>query len=156
MSAIKKRLAELGFTLPPPAPAVALYVPYVVTGNLAFISGQIPLENGQVKLTGRLGAEVDLAAGQKAAQLCALNILAQLNKACGGDLDRVKRCVKLGGFVASAPDFFDHSKIINGASDVMQQVFGETGRHARFAVGVSTLPLNSAVEVDAVFEINPA
>lgn len=154
MSDTEKRLVELGVTLPPPAPAVAAYVPFVITGNLVFIAGQLPLENGKVKYTGRLGTDIRLESGQEAAWLCGLNILAQLKAACGGDLDRVKRCVKLGGFVACATDFYDHSQVINGASGLMEKVFGERGRHARFAVGVNNLPLNAAVEVDAVFELS--
>jgi enamine deaminase RidA (YjgF/YER057c/UK114 family) len=154
MSAIDRRLTELNIVLPKPAAAVAAYVPYVVTGDLVFISGQLPLEDGAVKIKGALGAGVDLAAGQAAARLCALNILAQVKDACGGDLDRVMRCVKLGGFVASAPGFFDQPKVINGASELIEQVFGPPGKHARFAVGVASLPLGAAVEIDAVFEIS--
>jgi enamine deaminase RidA (YjgF/YER057c/UK114 family) len=150
---ISKRLTELGITLPQPSVPVASYVPFVVTGNLVFISGQLPMDNGQVAVTGRVGAEVDIAAAQKAARFCGLNILAQLKIACGGDLDRVVRCVKLGGFVSSAPDFYDQPKVVNGASELMEQVFGDVGKHARFAVGVGNLPRNAAVEVDAVFEI---
>jgi len=153
MSAISKKLAELGITLPAPTVPVAAYVPYVTTGNLVFISGQLPIENGQLNITGRLGESVDLASGQKAARICALNILSHLNNACGGDLDRVAVCVKLGGFVASAPDFFDQPQVINGASELMQQIFGEAGKHARFAVGVGNLPRNAAVEVDAIFAL---
>ena len=104
---------------------------------------------------GKLGAEVDLAQGQKAARASALNVLAQLNDACGGDLDRMQRCVKLGGFVASAPTFFDHPKVINGASELIEQIFGPAGRHARFALGVSSLPMDASVEIDAVFALKP-
>lgn len=153
MSAISKRLTELGVALPAPAAAIAAYVPYTMTGNLVFISGQLPLEGGRLIYTGRVGIDLDLATAQYAARLCAINILAQLNQACGGDLDRVQQCVKLGGFVASAPEFFDHPKVINGASEFIQDVFGAAGKHARFAVGVSNLPLNAAVEVDAVFSL---
>jgi enamine deaminase RidA (YjgF/YER057c/UK114 family) len=156
MSAILTRLKELGLTLPEPSAPLASYVPYIVTGNLVFISGQLPRDKGQITALGRVGAEVDPAAAQKAAQLCALHILTQLNAACGGDLDRVEQCVKLGGFVASAPDFFDHPKIVNGASELMEKLFGERGRHARFAVGVASLPMNAAVEVDAVFSLRSA
>jgi enamine deaminase RidA (YjgF/YER057c/UK114 family) len=111
------------------------------------------MENGEVKITGALGKEVDLALGQKAARLCGLNLLAHLKNACIGDLDRVKACIKLGVFVASAPGFFDQPKVANGASELMQEVFGEAGCHSRFAVGVSALPRNAAVEVDAVFAL---
>src|SRR5580700_2000746 len=107
MSVIAQRLAELGITLPKPPAAVAAYVPYVVTGNLVFISGQVAIQTDGSRITGRIGSDLDLAAGQNAARVCALNLLAQLNAACGGSLDKVERCVKLGGFVSSAPDFFD-------------------------------------------------
>ncbi len=153
MSVIAKKLADLGITLPAPAVPQAAYTPYVITGNLVFISGQLPMEDGKLNITGRLGAEVDIPTGQKAARLCALNILAHLNKACGGDLDKVAGCIKLGGFVASAADFFSQPEVMNGASELMQQVFGETGKHARFAVGVGNLPRNAAVEVDAIFAL---
>jgi enamine deaminase RidA (YjgF/YER057c/UK114 family) len=153
MTNITQKLIELGLTLPMPAAPVAAYVPYVITGNLVYISGQLPLENGELSIKGRLGDDVDIAAGQKAARLCALNILAHLSKACGGDLNKVERCVKLGGFVSSAADFYDHPKVMNGASELMEQVFGPAGQHARFAVGVANLPRNAAVEVDAVFAL---
>lgn len=149
---IDARLTELGITLPPaPAPA-ANYVPYVVTGNLVFISGQVAVAPGEKHL-GKLGSELTVEQGQKAARACALNILAQLREACGGDLDRVRRCVKLGGFVNCVPNFADMPKVVNGASDLMVEVFGDAGRHARFAVGAPNLPADFAVEVDAVFEI---
>jgi enamine deaminase RidA (YjgF/YER057c/UK114 family) len=153
MSVIAKRLAELGITLPQPPAAVAAYVPYVVTGNLVFISGQVPIAADGTRITGHVGQELDIAAGQKAARLCALNVIAQLNAACGGSLDKVERCVKLGGFIASAPGFYEQPKVMNGASELMQQVFGEAGKHARFAVGASNLPFNVAVEVDAIFAL---
>lgn len=148
---IDARLAELGIALPPaPAPA-ANYVPYVVTGNLVFISGQVAGTPDEKHL-GKLGAELTVEQGQKAARACALNILAQLRQACG-DLDRVRRCVKLGGFVNCAPDFADMPKVVNGASDLMVEVFGDAGRHARFAVGTNVLPRNVATEVEAIFEL---
>ena len=153
MSIIAKRLAELGITLPEPAKAVAAYVPFVISGNLVFISGQLPIENGVVACTGRAGADVDLARAQNAARLCALNLLAQLKDATGGDLDKVERCVKLGGFVASAPDFYEQPKVINGASELIEQVFGAAGKHARFAVGTSNLPRQATVEIDAIFSL---
>lgn len=148
-----ERLAKLGLILPPPVAAVAAYVPYVVTGNLVFISGQLPIENGQLKYAGSLGADVDIDTGYAAARLCAINIISQLNAACGGDLGRVERCVRLGGFVASAPGFFDQPKVANGASELIEQIFGEAGKHARAAVGVNNLPRNAAVEVDAIFAL---
>ncbi|MEE8274871.1 MAG: RidA family protein, partial [Alphaproteobacteria bacterium] len=123
------------------------------TGNLLFVSGQVTVWNGEFKFVGRLGADYDAEAGYQAARLCGLNIIAQVKAACGGDLDRVVRCVKLGGFVNSTADFTDQPKVVNGTSDLMVEVFGDKGRHARFAVGVPTLPLGVAVEVDAVFEI---
>jgi len=149
---IDARLKELGLELPAPNAPVANYVPYVVTGNLVFISGQVSMA-GSEKVMGTVGKDLTVEQGQAAAKLCALTILAQAKAACGGDLDRVKRCVKLGGFVASGPDFKDHPKVINGASDLLVEVLGDAGRHARFAVGVPALPLGFAVEIDAVFEI---
>ena len=153
MYIVAERLVKLGITLPQPASALATYAPYVVAGNLVFISGQLPMENKRVAIKGRVGSEVSVADGQKAARLCALNILAHLHAACGGDLDRVAACVKLGAFVASAQDFYEQPKIVNGASELIEQVFGEAGRHARFAVGVGALPLNASVEIDAVFAL---
>ena len=153
MGQIDKRLAELGITLPVAAKPVANYVPWVRTGNLVFISGQGPVEDGKVVYPGCLGADVTLEEGAKSARLCGINVLAQLKDACGGDLDRVKRVVKLLGFVNAAPSFKDHPKVINGASDLMVEVFGEAGKHARSAVGAGSLPLNVAVEVEAIVEI---
>jgi len=155
MSKIDARLKDLGITLPEPPLAVAAYVPFVITNSLVFVSGQLPLENGTVKALGHVGKDIDLPTAQQAARLCALNILAQVHAACGGDLDRVAQCVKLGGFVSSTPDFFDQPKVINGASELMEQVFGKAGCHARFAVGVSSLPRNAAVEIDAIFALTP-
>lgn len=152
-SAIEQKLSALGIILPVPAAPVAAYVPYVITGSLAFFSGQLPMENGVVKTTGRLGDDVDLVAGAAAARLCGINLLAQLKQACGGDLGRVARCVRLGGLVASTPEFADHSKVVNGASELMLEVFGESGRHARTSIGVASLPLNAAVEVEGLFEL---
>ncbi len=141
------RLAELGITLPKPAAPVASYVPVVVSGGMAYVSGQIAFSDGKV-ITGKLGADVTLEEGQAAARACGLMILAQLQAA--GLLEQVARVVKLGAFVSSTPDFFDHPKVANGASDLMEQVFGGAGQHARAAVGVAALPLNAAVEVDAI------
>lgn len=150
---VDSRLAELGVVLPTPAAAVANYLPYVISGSLVFVSGQLPLVDGKVTVTGRLGADVSLEDGQKAARQCAINLLAQARAAAGGDLDRVTRLVRLGGFVASTPDFTDQPKIVNGASDLMVEVLGDAGRHSRAAVGVASLPLNAAVEIEAVFEL---
>ena len=152
-SAIERRLRELGLALPEAAAPVANYVPYTVAGNLLFVSGQVPFQGSRVAVTGKLGEAVDIERGREAARLCALNVLAQAKAACGGDLGRLKRCLKLGGFVASTPAFTDHPQVINGASDLMVEAMGDAGRHARFAVGSSSLPLDAAVEVEAVFEI---
>ena len=147
---VEQRLKDLGITLPVPAAAVANYVPYVITGNLVFVSGQLPLENGKPAVLGKLGAEVGVEDGVRAARLCALGLLAQL-KAAVGDLDRVTRVVRLTAFVASTPDFTDQPKVVNGASDLMVEVLGDAGRHARVAVGAPSLPLNVAVEFEGVF-----
>jgi len=149
---IAKRLAELGITLPKPPAPVASYVPTVITGNLIFVSGQVCLDAKGQMITGKVGADLDLEQAKAAARACGLATLAQLNAALG-DLDRVVRCVKLTGFVNAVPDFRDHPKVINGASDLMFEVFGEAGRHARAAVGAGSLPLNTSVEVDSIFEI---
>lgn len=149
---VEQRLKDLGIELPVPAVAVANYVPFVISGNLVFVSGQLPLENGKPAMLGKLGAEVSVEDGARAARLCALGLLAQL-KAATGDLDRVRRVVRLTAFVASTPDFTDQPKVVNGASDLMVQVLGDAGRHARVAVGAPSLPLNVAVEIDGIFEI---
>jgi enamine deaminase RidA (YjgF/YER057c/UK114 family) len=148
---IESRLKELGITLKQgPAPA-GNYMPVVTTGNLAFVSGQVPVEDGQRKYVGKLGREYQVADGQKAARLCAIALLTRLKDAY--DLDRVARCVKLVGFVNSTPEFVDQPTVVNGASDLMVEVFGDDGRHARSAVGVASLPFGCAVEVEAIFEI---
>lgn len=149
---ISARLQELGVTLPPAPLPAANYVPYVVTGNLVFISGQVSAD-GDEKFVGRVGDVVDMAHAVKAARACGLSILAQLSAALEGDLDRVRRCVKLGGFVNCTPAFDQMPAVINGTSDLMVEVFGDAGAHARFAVGAPNLPFNFSVEVDAVFEI---
>ncbi len=150
---VDARLAELGIEVPEAAAAVANYVGYVRSGNLVFVSGQVPLIDGAFKFQGKVGAEFSVEEGQEAARICAINIIAQLKAACGGDLDRVRRIVKLGGFVNSTPEFTDQPKVINGASDLMVAVFGDAGRHSRAAVSAGALPLGVAVEVDAVAEI---
>ncbi len=151
---IDTRLDELGIELPDVAPPLANYVPYVVTGNLVFVAGQAPRLNGDFGgFIGRVGSDLTIDQGREAARRCGINILAALKAACGGNLDRVVRCVKVGGFVNSAPDFFDQPKVVNGASDLFVAVFGDAGRHARFAVGASVLPFNIATEIDAHFEI---
>ena len=152
MSAIETKLAELGVTLPDaPAPA-ANYVPFVVVGDMVHVSGQIAA-NADGMIKGKLGADMTAEAGAEAAKACAISLLAQLKAACGGDIDRLVRVVKLVGFVNSTPDFTDQPKVINGASDLMEEVFGEAGRHARSAVGVNVLPLGVAVEVDAIVKV---
>ena len=153
MGKIDNRLAELGIVLPSPAKPVANYVGWVRTGNLVFTAGQVTLADGKLQYIGKVGAEISVEDAHKAARLCAINVLAQLHEACGGDLDRVKRIVKLVGFVNGVPAFSDHPKVINGASDLMVDVFGEAGKHARSAVGAGSLPLGVSVEVEAVAEI---
>ena len=154
MNNIDARLAELGIDLPTAMAPVANYVPYAVTGNLVVVSGQLPAVNGKVAVVGKLGAGVSVEQGQHAARLCFTNVLTHLRAACGGDLGRVKRVVRLGGFIASPPDFTEHAGVMNGASDLAVAVFGEAGRHARSTVGVPALPLDAAVEVEGLFEIN--
>jgi enamine deaminase RidA (YjgF/YER057c/UK114 family) len=151
--AIEARLTELGITLPQAASPAANYVPYVISGNMLYLSGQLPIENGKIAVTGHLGRDVDVAGGQRAAELCAINILAQAKAALGGDLGRIKRVVKLNGFVASTGDFTEQHLVINGASNLIASVLGDVGKHARAAVGMAALPLNAAVEIDAVLEI---
>ena len=152
---VDARLAEQGIELPGAATPAANYVPYTVAGNMVFVSGQITMRGGELQFLGRLGDDMDVDTGYKAARLCGLNLITQLKAACGGDLDRVRQVVKLGGFVNSAPEFTDQPKVINGASDLMVAVFGEpAGQHARFAISAASLPLGVAVEVDGIFEIN--
>lgn len=153
MGKIDNRLAELGITVPTPAKPVANYVGWVRTGNLVFTAGQVTLADGKFHYIGKVGAEISTEDAQKAARLCAINIIAQLREACGGDLDRVKRIVKLVGFVNGTPEFSEHPKVINGASDLMVEVFGDAGKHARSAVGAGSLPLNISVEIEAIAEI---
>jgi len=150
---IDRHLAERKIDLPQAAVPVANYVPAVVVGNLAFISGQVTVWNGEFRYLGKLGREYTVEQGQAAARLAGLNVVAQLKAALEGDLDRVRRCVKLGVFVNSTDDSADQPKVANGVSDLLVEIFGDAGRHARFAVGVNVLPLNVAVEVDAVFEV---
>ncbi len=153
MSKVEERLSAAGVTLPEPVAPVANYVPYVRTGNLIHIAGQVSLDaSGGVR--GTVGEDVDADTARAAARLCGINLIAQMKAACDGDLDRVVRVVKLGGFVQAGPDFFDIPQVLNGCSDLMVEAFGDAGRHARSAVGVYRLPLNFAVEVDAVVEIS--
>lgn len=152
MATPEENLAELGIALPEPAAAVANYVPYVISGSHLYISGQVSMMDGAL-MKGRLGEDLELSAGQHAARACGINLIAQC-KAALGDLSRMKRVVKLGGFVNAAPDFTDIPQVINGCSDLMVDVFGEAGRHARSAVACPVLPLGVAVEIDGVFEID--
>jgi enamine deaminase RidA (YjgF/YER057c/UK114 family) len=150
---VEKRLAELGITLPTPTTPVANYVPFVRTRNMLLLSGQICFDaDGKLIAKGKLGAGVSIEDGQKAARACAINLLAQV-KAALGDLDKIARVIRLGGFINSAPDFIDGPKVMNGASDLMVAALGDKGRHVRTTVGVAVLPLDAAVEVEGVFEV---
>lgn len=152
MSKVEERLAAVGITLPQPVAPVANYVPFVRAGNLVHISGQVSVDpSGGVR--GIVGEDVDLETARGAARTCGINLVAQMRAACDGDLDRVVRVVKLGGFVQAGPGFFEIPQVVNGASDVMVLAFGDDGKHARSAVGVYRLPMNFAVEVDAVVEV---
>lgn len=152
MSKIETRLAELGITLPTPNAPVANYVPFVRVGELLHISGQVSFDaSGGVR--GVVGEDVDAETAKRAARICGINLIAQMKAACEGDLDRVVRLVKLGGFVQAGPGFFEIPQVVNGCSDLMVEVFGDAGRHARSAVGVYRLPMNFAVEVDAVVQL---
>jgi enamine deaminase RidA (YjgF/YER057c/UK114 family) len=152
-SGIEERLAGLGLALPVAAAPAANYVPWTISGSTLYVAGQLPFEDGKLSVVGSVGGEVSVERAQHAAMLCGLNILAQAKAALDGDLERIVRCLKLGGFVNAQAGFADHPKVINGASDLMVAVLGDAGRHARFAVGASSLPLNVAVEIDAIFEI---
>ena len=151
---IETRLAELGITLPPPVVPIANYVPFVVTGNLVVISGQIPVRDGKIAYAGKISQGMSINDGQDAARLCFINVLAQLKAACYGNLDRVRRVVRLGGFIAAPPDFTAHAQAMNGASDLAVAVFGDNGRHARSTIGVPSLPADALVEVEGLFEID--
>ncbi|MSP90176.1 MAG: RidA family protein [Alphaproteobacteria bacterium] len=150
---IEARLAELKIELPKAAAPAANYVPWTISGKTLYVAGQIPFWNGELKFVGRVGEAMTLEQGQQAARLCALNIIAQAKVACGGDLDRVARVLKLTGYVNCVASFTDQPKVINGASDLMVQVFGDAGKHARAAVGVNVLPLGVTTEVDAIIEL---
>ncbi|MBB4102295.1 RidA family protein [Allorhizobium borbori] len=152
MNTIESRLEELGISLPVAAAPAANYVSYVLSGNLLHLSGQLPMENGKLAVTGLVGKDVDVPGARRAAELCAINLLAQAQAALG-DLTRIKRVVKIQGFVASTPEFTEQHLVINGASDLLVAVLGDAGRHARAAVGMAALPLNAAVEIDAIMEI---
>jgi enamine deaminase RidA (YjgF/YER057c/UK114 family) len=150
---IDARLEKLGITLPVAAAPAANYVPYVQTSNLLYISGQLPMENGKLVVTGTLGAGVTTAEGQRAAELCAINILAQASAALGGDLSRIARIVRITCMVSSTPDFYEQHLVANGASNLLVEVLGDAGKHSRVAVGMAALPLNASVEIDVVMEV---
>ena len=150
---VDMHIAQLGIELPTPAPPAGAYVPFVVAGRLLLVAGQLPMWNGTLKYDGRVGAEITLEDGIAAARLCGLNLLAQARAACDGDLDRVRRVLRLGGFVQAAPGFTDHPKVLNGASELMVEVFGQDGRHVRVAVGAASLPMAAAVEIEGMFDI---
>jgi enamine deaminase RidA (YjgF/YER057c/UK114 family) len=153
MSNYEKKINEMGITLPSPATPVANYVGFVKANNIVFISGQLPLEGGKLQGIGKVGKDFSADEAKKFAKLCAINILAQLKVACEGNLDRVTKCIKLGIFVNGDADFKDHPVVANGASDLIAEIFGDAGKHARAAVGSGSLPFGVAVEVDAIFEI---
>jgi enamine deaminase RidA (YjgF/YER057c/UK114 family) len=148
---VAERLAELGITLPKPMAPVATYVPVTIAGALVIVSGQLPAIDGKVAVTGKLGAGVTIEEGQHAARLCLINILAQLQTALPAGLDSITKVLRLGGFIAATPDFSQHATVMNGASDLTVAAFGEAGRHARSTIGVASLPLNAAVEVEGMF-----
>lgn len=147
------RLAKLGIIIPEISSPAGSYVPYVSSGNLIFVSGQITVWNGELRFVGKVGEDFSLKEGIEAARLCGLNLVAQARHAAGGDLEKIKQVIKLGGFVNASSNFKEHPKVINGASDLMVEVFGKSGIHARYAVGVASLPLGVAVEVDGIFEL---
>lgn len=152
-STIEKRLEAMGVSLPEPPKPVASYVGFVRHDNLVIVSGQLPLKEGKLVGQGLLGRDVSIEEATSAARQCAINLLAQMRVACEGDLERISRCIRLGGFVASTPDFNDHPAVVNGASDFMAEALGDAGSHARAAVGVAALPLNACVEVEGMFAI---
>lgn len=150
-SKIDQRLTQLGIILPALSAPAGSYVPFVVVGGTVYLSGQVTRVDGKMKYVGKVGRDLTIEQGQAAARTCALNLLAQLKVACEGDLDRVARCVRLNGYVSCGPEFLEQPKVINGASDLIVEVFGECGKHARTAVGVASLPRDSATEVEAIF-----
>ena len=153
MNSIDKKLETLGITIPDAPSPAANYIPYVISGNLVFIAGQVPFENGQINYTGKVGKDIDINKAKEVAKICGLNVISVLKNAVKGDLSKVKKCVKLGIFVSCTNDFHQQPEVANGASDLMVEIFGENGKHARFAVGTNSLPRNVPVEVDAIFEI---
>jgi enamine deaminase RidA (YjgF/YER057c/UK114 family) len=153
MSAVAERIKNQGITIPAVTPPVANYVPVVISGQSLIVSGQLPMKDGKAQFVGKLGQEFTVEQGQECARLCGVNILAQVSAALDGDWSKVKRLVRLGVFVNATDAFVDHPKVANGVSDMMVAVFGDAGKHARAAVGVSSLPFGVAVEVDAIFEL---
>ena len=153
MNDIDKKLKDLGITIPDAPSPAANYIPYVISGNLVFIAGQVPFENGKINYTGKVGKDIDINKAKEVAKICGLNVISVLKNAVKGDLSKVKKCVKLGIFVSCTSDFHQQPEVANGASDLMVEIFGENGKHARFAVGTNSLPRNVPVEVDAIFEI---
>ncbi len=153
MGKIDAKLAELGIMLPAPMAPIANYVPFVISGDIVVVSGQVPAVDGKVAVTGKLTQGVSIEQGSAAARQCFINVLVHLKAACGGDLDRVRQVVRLGGFVACPPDFTQHALVMNGASDLAVAVFGDAGRHARSTIGVPSLPVDAAVEVEGMFRI---
>ena len=154
MSSIEKKISDLGVILPEPKGPVGAYVATKIVGKLLFISGQVSIDKNAKLITGKIGKDLNLDQGYQAAERCGLSIVAHVRNACGGDLDKVKSCVKLTGYVNSTDDFKDQPKIINGASDIIAKIFDKKGEHTRAAVSVNSLPLGVAVEVDAIFELN--
>lgn len=155
MSKILQNLLNLGISLPAPNAPVANYVGYTIHNNIVFISGQLPIVNGELKYIGKVGSEISTEDATKAARICAINIISQLNLACNNNLDKVTKCLKLGVFVNADSNFKDHPIVANGASDLMVEIFGEAGKHSRAAVGSGSLPRGVSVEIDAIFAINP-
>lgn len=153
MASIEARLEALGLRVPEPVAPVANYVPFMMAGNLLFVSGQLPMRHGKVAISGKLGAGVTIDQGREACRIAFLNVLAQAKAACGGDLDRITRVVRLGGFIACTPDFTQHALAMNGASDLCVAVFGEAGQHTRTTIGVASLPADAVAEVEATFLI---
>ena len=152
MNIIEEKLNNLNIVLPSAPKPAANYIPYVITNNLVFIAGQVPFENGEIKQTGKVGDNIDINTAKTIARICGLNVISVLKDALNGDLSRVTKCVKLGIFVSSTNDFHNQPEVANGASDLMVEIFGDKGKHARFAVGTNSLPRNVPVEVDAIFE----
>jgi enamine deaminase RidA (YjgF/YER057c/UK114 family) len=148
-----ERLQAMGLELPRAAAPAGAYVPWVRSGALLFVAGQLPVWNGELRYRGRIGTDLTLTQGQAAARLCALNVLAQVRDACAGDLSRLQRAVRLNGFVQTSPDFSDHPQVLNGASDLLLALLGDAGRHTRVAIGAVSLPRGAAVEIDGIFEL---